>query len=98
MSIAEINSLYAQACSAALAGDYDTAIDCAMSAQLRLSTTPNIMRIIAAGQEQITWSNTAAIEQFIVNCRKQKSARLGAASGGFQQTKIVYTRPDTYFG
>jgi hypothetical protein len=94
MSISELNTLYTEAVAAIDAADYDLAIRKLMAVKARLATTPNITRALAgSGSQGISWA-PAQIDSLIAQCRQLKAAARAATSGPFQQTKVVYRRPD----
>lgn len=96
MSIAQLDALYAEAVAALDSGDYDTAIRKAQAVRIRLVTTPNLSRALGPGGSQsIAWASVTAIDQFIAECRKAKAMDLAESSGGIQQTKITYARPES---
>lgn len=95
MSLSELQSLYSAARSALESGDFDTAIAKATLAQLLIATTPDVSRALAGGGNQsLGWRNAAAIESFIAQCQRLKATSAAATTGPFQQTKILYQRPD----
>ena len=92
MSIAELNALFTAYATARAAGDYAAAIGHLMDIQGRLATTPNLTRSLAGGGSQgIAW-NAVNLDSLIGECKRLQAAALAAASGPFQQTKIVYAR------
>jgi hypothetical protein len=94
MSIAQLDSLYAEAVAALDAGDYDTAIAKALALKVRLAATPNLSRSLAGGgQQSLAWGGAQGLDQFIAEVRKLKAQMLAERSGGIQQTKIIYARP-----
>lgn len=92
MSVSRLNTLAATAIAALESGDYAGAIRAATSARILLAVAPNLSRSSAGNAQQMGWSNTQAIDGFIAECRKQQAQTLAAASGPFQQTKVVYAR------
>src|SRR4051812_11082918 len=92
MSISQLEALYSAYAAAIDAGDYDAAIAAALKALARVGTTPDVMR----RNNQMAWRNLSAIQSCIEQCRKLKAIALAEASGGMQQTKVIYSRPCSY--
>lgn len=94
MSIAELNTLYAEVVAAIDAASYDTAIAKIMAMKARLATTPNLSRSLGGGGSQsVTW-NATQLDSLIADCRKLKAAAAHASSGPFVQIPVTYQRPD----
>ena len=88
VSAAELNALYAAAVAAIDAADYALAVRALMAVKLRLITTPNVSHSIDGGGTQSTTWNIEQIDSLIKVCRQEQAA----ATGGIQQTKVVYAR------
>lgn len=94
MSIADLNTLYAEVVAAIDAGSYDLAIRKIMAMKARLATTPNLSRSLGGGGSQsVTW-NAAQLDSLISDCRKAKAAASHATSGPFVCVPVTYQRPD----
>jgi hypothetical protein len=79
----------AAALSALGAGDYNTAINQALAAQLVLSTMPgHLSRSQGGGGNQSLAWDSESIDRFVVRCRQAQSAGLGV-----QTANIVYSPP-----
>lgn len=97
MSISQLEALYNAAVAALEAGDYATAIQKALACKMRLATTPDVEGQPEGGgsARRLEWANAAALDKFIAECKQLKSqAALVAGGGPFQQTQVIYDRPD----
>jgi|AGTN01.1.fsa_nt_gi hypothetical protein len=95
MSVADLEAIYQAAQAALAAGDYAEAIRQALICKMRLATTANVARL----GNSMAWGNAQSLDNFIAECRKsQDEANVATIHGRdlFQQTKVVYQRPDCY--
>jgi hypothetical protein len=76
------------------AADWDTAILKLMALKVRRATMPDMTMGTSGGTSQgIRWT-PSEIDSLIAQCRQMKGTALAAAGGPFQQTKVLYERPD----
>lgn len=94
MSLERLNALAETAIAALSAGDYDEAINAALSAKLLMAVQPNLARTAAGNAQSMVWANAKDIDFFISHCGKLKTAALGATGGIFQQANINFGRSD----
>ena len=90
MSLADLNTLWAQANNLIDAGDYDGAIDVALKVQIGLSVTPEVSRGGNRSRSEYDLPNAAQINAFIKNCRSRAIAK--RTGGSIQLSTITPTR------
>jgi len=98
MSVSRLNTLAETAIAALESGDYAGAITAANSARILLAVSPNLSRSAAGNAQTLGWTNAQAIDGFITECRRAQSQTIAAASGPWQQTKVVYARAGSQDG
>lgn len=93
MSVATINTLRDAASAAVASGDYTSARQYAMQAQVLIATTPDVQRGSRNDGEALKWRGEE-IAEFLRHLNRLAAAS-SVATNGLAGTKLTYARPSS---